>query len=110
MSVTFRVEIGTVSFEKNHNNMRACDLMKRAGLVMGQDLCGEIKHEELLPAIQRLLNLYREARQALEDYMNHSTNSTNISFSEAEYYEFAAQGLIGVFSLAYTLGKDVYYS
>ena len=110
MSVTFWVEFGNVKVDKNHNNARACDMMNRAGITLNEDLCGNIEHQELRPAIQNLLSLYQEAKKSLEDYEAHRHNSTSIDFDLAEYYEVASRDLIGLFSLAYTFGKDVYYS
>ena len=110
MSVTFSIEVGTLTVECNHNNVRACCLMERAGLDVEKDLCGVIKHEELLFAIKNLLNVHQEAKASLEAYLNQKPNNSPIPFSEAEYYEHASQGLLGLFSLAYTLGKDVHYS
>lgn len=114
MSVTFRVELATskgfVLVERNHNNARACDLMNRAGVKIGEDLCGKIEHKDLLPAIKKLLDLHQEAKLALHAYENHESNPTNIPFDQMEYYEYGSQGLLGIFSLAYTFGKNVYYS
>lgn len=110
MSVTFSVTIGNVTIEKNHSYCRAATLMKHAKLDLAPDDIGVIKHCELMPAVNNLLVLHQEAKETLRAYEEHKPNPTEISFNDADWYEYASYGLIGLFSLAYSKGMDVHYS
>lgn len=84
--------------------------MDHAKLQPAPDNTGTIKHCELIPAINNLLDLNQKAKVAMRAYENRDPNPTEIPASSAEWYIYASEGLIGLFSLAYSKGMDVYYS